>query len=156
MTPKQQRFVEEYLIDLNATQAAIRAGYSKKTANVIGAENLAKPYIAEAIAAAQEERSERTKISQDWVLETIFETVERCKQASPVVDAKGDPVYVTTSAGDVVPAYQFQPAAVLKGAELAGKHLKMFTDKVEHDVSDPLAQLMREIDGKTRGIPGGG
>ncbi len=52
LTPKQQRFVEEYLIDLNATQAAIRAGYSEKTANEIGAENLAKPSIAKAIQDA--------------------------------------------------------------------------------------------------------
>ena len=49
LTPKQQRFVEEYLIDLNATQAAIRSGYSEKTARDIGCENLAKPNIAKAI-----------------------------------------------------------------------------------------------------------
>lgn len=68
MTPKQERFVEEYLKDLNATQAAIRAGYSKKTAQQIGTENLSKPVIAEAIADAQGQRSERTKIDADWVL----------------------------------------------------------------------------------------
>ena len=59
LTPKQQLFVEEYLIDLNATQAAIRAGYSKKTAQVIGAENLSKPMVAAAIAEAQLRRSKR-------------------------------------------------------------------------------------------------
>lgn len=52
LTAKQQRFVEEYLVDLNATQAAVRAGYSKKTAGAIGGENLEKPEIQEAIQKA--------------------------------------------------------------------------------------------------------
>ncbi len=68
LTAKQQRFVEEYLIDLNATQAAIRAGYSKKAAKEIGCENLTKPNIAAAIETAQLARSERTEITQDAVL----------------------------------------------------------------------------------------
>ena len=68
LTPKQQRFVEEYLVDLNATQAAIRAGYSEKTAQEIGAQNLSKLMVATAIAEAQAARSERTEITQDRVL----------------------------------------------------------------------------------------
>lgn len=71
LTAKQARFVEEYLIDLNATQAAIRAGYSAKTAGSVGHENLNKPEIAEAIAAAQMERSARTEITQDMVLREL-------------------------------------------------------------------------------------
>lgn len=68
LTAKQRRFVEEYLVDLNATQAAIRAGYSKKTARQIGEENLSKPDIAAAVREAQEARSARTEITQDMVL----------------------------------------------------------------------------------------
>jgi phage terminase small subunit len=68
LTAKQRRFVEEYLVDLNATQAAIRAGYSSKTAASIGEENLRKPDIAKAVQEAQEARSKRTKITQDMVL----------------------------------------------------------------------------------------
>ena len=83
-THKQQCFVEEYLIDLNATQVAIRAGYSEKTANEQGSRLLANVSVAAAIEEAMAERSERTKVTQDYVLETIVETVERCKQASPV------------------------------------------------------------------------
>lgn len=71
LTAKQERFVEEYLIDLNATQAAIRAGYSEKTARQVGAENLSKPVIAGKIAEAQSERSTRTKIDADWVLSRL-------------------------------------------------------------------------------------
>ena len=67
-TAKQERFVEEYLVDLNATQAAIRAGYSRNSARQIGDENLSKPAIAAAIAAAKQTRAESTKIDAEWVL----------------------------------------------------------------------------------------
>ena len=73
LTPKQARFVEEYLIDLNATQAAIRAGYSQKTARQAGAENMTKPVVANALAAAQAARSERTEIDADYVLNRLAE-----------------------------------------------------------------------------------
>ena len=68
LTAKQERFVAEYLIDLNATQAAIRAGYSEKSARVTGAENLTKPDIQAAIQEAQAKRLNRTEITQDRVL----------------------------------------------------------------------------------------
>jgi phage terminase small subunit len=68
LTPRQQRFVEEYLVDLNAAQAAKRAGYSKKNIWVIGYENLRKPAIADAIRQALDERSERTQVTQDRVI----------------------------------------------------------------------------------------
>lgn len=71
LTAKQAAFVQEYLIDLNATQAAIRAGYSKKRADAIGYENLRKPEIAEAITAAMQEREQRTQITQDMVLKEL-------------------------------------------------------------------------------------
>ncbi len=68
---KQQRFVNEYLVDRNATQAAIRAGYSAKTATVIGAENLTKPNIKKAIEVGEAEIAERTKITQDKVMKEL-------------------------------------------------------------------------------------
>ncbi|MFK0377834.1 terminase small subunit [Pandoraea sp. NPDC090278] len=71
LTKKQQRFVDEYLIDLNATQAAIRAGYSEKTAYAIGAENLSKPQISEAVAERMKDRERRTEITQDRVLQEL-------------------------------------------------------------------------------------
>ncbi|HEV2897367.1 MAG TPA: terminase small subunit [Pseudaminobacter sp.] len=76
MTPKQERFVEEYLIDLNATQAAIRAGYSERTSNEQGAQLLAKPKIMAAIEAAKGDRSEKTKIDAAWVLIRLAEEAE--------------------------------------------------------------------------------
>jgi phage terminase small subunit len=68
LNAKHQRFVDEYLVDLNATQAAIRAGYSAKTAGSQGFDLLKKPEVEAALAEAQAERSERTKIDADWVL----------------------------------------------------------------------------------------
>jgi len=72
LTGKQQRFIAEYLVDLNATQAAIRAGYSKKTAFVVGHENLRKPYIQEALLKAREAQEQRTQIKADDVLRELY------------------------------------------------------------------------------------
>jgi phage terminase small subunit len=69
LTDKQKVFCEQYLIDLNATQAAIRAGYSKRTAQQIGSENLSKPVIQAAIKKAMDDRSKRTGITLDRVLQ---------------------------------------------------------------------------------------
>ncbi len=141
LTAKQERFVAEYLIDLNATQAAIRAGYSEKTASETGYENLRKPQIAEAVQKALAERSERTEITQDYVLTSIMETMERCKQAEPVKYQNGNPVMIDTPDGDVAPAYKFDASAVLKGAELLGRHLAMFTDKKTVDLNHGVQEM---------------
>ena len=126
LTPKQQRFCDEYLIDLNGTRAAIAAGYSKKTAAVIAAENLTKPNIAEYIAAAQAKAAERNEIDHDYVLTSIVTAMERCKQTEAVTDRQGNPILVETPNGDLAPAYTFNAMGVFKGAELLGKHLGMF------------------------------
>lgn len=131
LTPKQAAFVDEYLIDLNATQAATRAGYSKKTANEQGARLLANASVAAAIQVQMKKRSEETGITAKYVLETIVDTVERCRQAKQVTDRKGDPVLVETPSGEIAPAFTFDSGGVLKGCELLGKHLKLFTEKVE-------------------------
>jgi phage terminase small subunit len=80
LTAKQRRFVEEYLTDLNATQAAVRAGYSEQTAGQVGFENLKKPQIAAAVAKAMRERSEATKIDAEWVLKQAVEVHRRAMQ----------------------------------------------------------------------------
>lgn len=72
MTPKQTRFVQEYLIDLNATQAAIRAGYSEKTAGQIGEQNLKKLEVAQAVKAAMDVRAQKTEITAERVLEELW------------------------------------------------------------------------------------
>ena len=136
LTDKQQRFVEEYLVDCNATQAAIRAGYSKRTAAQIGHELLEKTLVAQAIKDAQQKRTDRIEVTQDYVLSTIVDTVERCKQSSPVLDRKGEQVMTETADGNLAAAYAFNPNAVLKGSELLGKHLGMFVERHEHTGKD--------------------
>lgn len=125
LTQKQQMFVKEYLIDLNATQAAIRAGYSEKTSYSIGDENLKKPEIAAAIQEAMDKRAKKVEVNAEYVLTTIVETIERCKQEiEPIYEGIGENRMFTGE-------FKFDSGAVLKGAELLGKHLKLFTDKTE-------------------------
>ena len=107
LTPKQAAFIQEFLVDLNATQAAVRAGYSARTARKIGHENLTKPHIKAAIEAAQAERAERARITADDVLNGLH------KEAT--YDGEG------SSHSARVPAW----------AHL-GKHLGMFKDQQEH------------------------
>lgn len=75
LTPKEARFVDEFLVDCNATQAAIRAKYSEKSARQIGHENLSKPHIQAAIANARAEQQKRTQITADRVLELTWRIV---------------------------------------------------------------------------------
>ena len=131
LTPKQQRFVDEYLIDLNATQAAIRAGYSERTAKSIGQENLTKPDIQKAIQEAQNKLTERTEITQEYVLKNIQSVIERCMQQEAVLARDGSPLLVEGPEGDLVPLFEFKETGALKGLELLGKHLGMFKDRVE-------------------------
>lgn len=139
---KQQLFIKEYLVDLNGTQAAIRAGYSEKTANEQSARLLAKVSIKEQVQIEMDKRSQRTAINADYVLTTIQDTIERCKQAEPVYEMVD---------GEKVPTgeYKFEHVGVLRGCELLGKHLKLFTDKVEIGVTDSLAERLQRAKGKT-------
>ena len=133
LTPKQRRFVEAYLLDMNATHAAIRAGYSPKTARAIGAENLTKPNIQAAVQEAQTERAKRVGIDQDYVLKRLHENAERAMQAAPVRDRNGN------GTGE----YIYQGNVANRALELLGKHLGMFTEKVEHSGARPLTVVVR-------------
>jgi len=136
LNPKQSRFVDEYLIDLNATQAAIRAGYSAKTAKQQGQRLLTNVDVQEAIQERMNKRAERTEIDQDFVLQGIVKNIKRCEQAEPVTDREGNPVITTNEDGELAAAYKYDATNALRGYELVGKHLKMFTDKVDHSSSD--------------------
>jgi phage terminase small subunit len=136
LSGKQRRFAEEYLIDLNGTQAAIRAGYSAKTANEQASRLLANVNVAAFVQAAMDKRSEDLGIDAKYVLQTIKNTIERCSQAEQVKAADG------TVSGE----YKFDSTAVLKGAELLGKHLKMFTDKAEVEHKGAVTLLLSNDD----------
>lgn len=145
LNDKQRRFVEEYLIDLNATQAAIRAGYSAKTAYSQGQRLLKHVEIQQAITEGQAQRSERVKIDQDYVLSSIVETIERCKQAKPVLARNGEPIMIENGEGQLVPAYIFNAGAILKGAEMLGNHLNLWKGQQGPDDED-AASLTFHID----------
>lgn len=126
LTPKQEMFVKEYLVDLNATQAAIRAGYSKKTADRIGPELLGKTCVARAIEEANQKRAEKLELSAEWVLENLKNVAVRCQQAEPVM-------VFDYSTKEMVETgeYQFDSKGANRALELIGKHLGMFVEKKE-------------------------
>jgi len=130
LTPKQARFVAEYLVDLNATQAAVRAGYSRKTATWIGPQLLGKTHVAQAIERAQEKRALRVEITQDEIIRDIMEIRDRCMQRAPVVDMRGR--QVQDEEGNNLWAFNSRDA--LKALELLGKHLGMFVDRSKVEV----------------------
>jgi len=113
LTPKQQRFVEEYLVDLNATQAAIRAGYSERTADQQGSRLLANVKVKAAIAVAVERRSEDTGITAAWALQRLKREAEYTGKGS-------------------------SHAARVAALGLAMKHLGMTPEK--HELSGPNGQ----------------
>lgn len=167
LTPKMRLFALEYLVDLNATQAAIRAGYSAKTAGAIGAENLKKPAIAALIQAAQAKREQKLELTADTILRELLRLAtvdiggafndagellpikqipEDVRRALAGVDVEE----VWTGRGDEreqtgqVRKVKFwdKPRAL----ELLGKHLKLFTEVGELKLlGDPLAEVPTEV-----------
>ena len=84
LTLRERRFVAEYVLDFNATKSARRAGYSEKSAYMIGYQLTKKPHLAAAIAEAMKERGERTKIDADWVVQELRELYARCVEYGKV------------------------------------------------------------------------
>lgn len=134
LTAKQQRFCDEYLIDLNATQAAIRAGYSKKTANRIGTENLSKPVIKEYIESRMAEKEAALIANQDEVLKYLT-SVLRGQSVSTEIVIEG-----TGDGCSEARTIEKEPSEKdrLKAAELLGKRYGLYTEKVEETVDMEL------------------
>lgn len=108
LTAKQELFIQEYMKDQNATAAAIRAGYSERSANNIGPENLLKPIVRNEIDRRLEQRAKDNGITADYVLNSLK---------------------------DIADSAEEKTNDRIKSLELLGKHLKLFTEKVEADVS---------------------
>jgi phage terminase small subunit len=163
MTAKQKAFVQEYLIDLNATQAAIRAGYSADTAKVIGSENLTKPDIQEALQEAMARREKRTQITQDMVLRELakigmvdikdFLSFRTEKTVIGTDDDTGEPVIDYAHVvqmkdsndidGSLISEVQLKNGELkfklydkVKALELCGRHLGMFVDRTRLEGQD--------------------
>lgn len=152
LTEKQQRFVDEYLIDLNATQAAIRAGYSVKTANEQGSRLLVNVSIIQAISERMAERSKRTGVNQDRVVQELAKIA--FVKMTDIVDSQGR---IKTSASDddlsCIESVKYKESESdtgssverevkispkLKALELLGKHLGMWNDKLNVNVTLPV------------------
>lgn len=145
MTEKQKRFCDEYLIDLNATQAAIRAGYSERTAYRTGADNLIKPQVKEYISARMEEKEKELIADQDEVLKYLT-SVLRGESQSEIV--------VVENVGDFrseARAMQKAPDEKerLKAAELLGKRYGLYTDRVDLDADTELHVTIDYGDGES-------
>jgi phage terminase small subunit len=137
MTPRQNRFCEEYPIDLNGTQAAIRAGYSKRGADVVAVRLLAKPEIAARVAELMKERSARTQIDADWVLEKAVAVFNRVTQEIEPALHPATRKQLKTKDGRLL--FTFNAAAALRALEIVGKHVDVgaFEDrlKIEGEIS---------------------
>lgn len=146
LTEKQKRFCDEYLIDLNATQAAIRAGYSKRSARQIAERNMTKDDIQKYIKERMDEKEDELIADQDEVLRYLTATMRREKKECIVVTIKEKKsVYVPDKKKQTVekevPKIIEIPAKLSdanKAAELLGKRYALFTDKVETDVDMDL------------------
>ena len=153
MTKKQKRFIEEYLIDLNATQAAIRAGYSPDTAYSIGNENLKKPEIKAHIDKAMAERSKRTGVNADRVVMELAKIA--FVNADDVIDFKTATVKEGARPEDMAAIQSVKVKTFGEDAlELLGRHLGMFKDKVE--VSGTLETEKTKLDDLLQQLRGGG
>ena len=166
MTKKQKLFCEEYLIDLNATQAAIRAGYSPETAGSIGNENLTKPEIRAHIDRAMAERSRRTGVNADRVVQELAKIA--FVNASDVIDPETATIRVgalpeDTAAIQSVKVKTFgedglereiKMADKLKALELLGKHMGMFKEKIE--VSSAVKEAQTKLDNIMQQLRGDG
>lgn len=168
LTKKQKLFVEEYLIDLNATQAAIRAGYSPESAGQIGEQNLKKLEIKSRIDKAMAERSKRTGVNADRVVLELAKIA--FLNATDVIDTKTATVKPDASPEDTVAIQsvkvkqsysvsgemterEIKMADKLKALELLGKHLGMFKEKVEVSALNSEQSKLDEMLQQLRGDP---
>ena len=143
LNPRQLRFIDEYLIDLNATQAYIRAGYSPNGADVGACRLLGDSRIQEAITLAQDKRGVKMGLSQEAVIAGLIDVVMSAKAGDPVLDGQGKQIQLVNAEGVLAPLFKRQRGHETKGYELLARHLGMFTEKVQID-KRPLEHLSDE------------
>ena len=140
LNEKQKQFCEEYIIDLNGTQAAIRAGYSAKTANEQAAQLLAKLSIQEYICELKNKRSERVKYSQDELMRDILEVKNRCMQANPVLDKEGNETGI----------WKFDSNGANKALDMLAKHVGFYeTDNKQKSFNISVNREAVEVEGNS-------
>jgi phage terminase small subunit len=149
LTDKQEKFCIEYLVDLNATQAAIRAGYSPDSARHLGYETMTKPYILVRIKALMDERSKNTMVDATFVVEGFKQVFDRCMQKTPVMvynpgDRCMEQKTEVDEEGNEQGIWEFDSQGANKALEMLGRHLAMFTDKTKaEDKKDITVTVIR-------------
>lgn len=146
---RYELFCQEYVVDYNGTQAAIRAGYKEKSARQQASRLLALEEVLTRISELQKDQLDRLALSQDYVVLQLLETYKCCREPTPVM--RYDP---STGEMEETGMYQFDSKGALRALELIGKHLGMFSDKVHvsgslntGQLSNVLAQLRGDVSG---------
>lgn len=146
---RYELFCQEYVVDYNGTQAAIRAGYKEKSARQQASRLLASEEVLTRISELQKDQLDRLALSQDYVVLQLLETYKCCREPTPVM--RYDP---STGEMEETGMYQFDSKGALRALELIGKHLGMFSDKVHvsgslntGQLSNVLAQLRGDVSG---------
>jgi phage terminase small subunit len=133
LNPRQERFAREYAVDHNATQSAIRAGYSPKTAHVQGPRLLGNARVSRLIASLDQKAAAKLELDAQWVLGQLHGVSQKCQQAQPVmVFDRASKTMVPAVDEDGKAIYEFDSSGANRSLELIGKHLGMFTERVEH------------------------
>lgn len=148
LSPRQERFVSEYLADLNATQAAIRAGYSERTAKAQASRLLTKANVASAIAVAKHARAESVGIDAAWVLKQAVELYQRCiQEIKPALHPKTRR-QMTDREGN--PLFTFNAAVAARALELVGKHVAVNAFQERLQVDGEISLIDRLMAGRAR------
>lgn len=145
MTLKRQRFIAEFMKDQNGTQAAIRAGFSKKNAGWKASRLLKEPKVRASIDAAMEKIREQSAISAVWILDSLKEVAERCMQKHPVmIFDKVEKEYVQKTDEDGEGVWEFDSAGANRALELLGKNKALFIENMKHSGSISLEKILGE------------
>ncbi len=140
LTEKQENFVREYLVDMNASAAALRAGYSKYTSNKCGSRLLAEPLVRAAVDKAISDQSKRTEVTADYVITSLKTVADRCMQGEPVMVYDHEEKAMVPSG-----EWEFDSSGANRALELLGKHLQIFTEKLEVNHSGKIESITRTI-----------
>lgn len=131
ITDKQDQFCREYVVDFNATQAAIRAGYSQKSANRIASRLLSKAHIQSRLTTLKGKRANKANVTAEYVISSLNKVADRCMQAEPVLDKLGNPT------GE----YRFEHSGANKALELLGKHLGLYIERHQEVPNDLVVEV---------------
>lgn len=143
LTPMQELFAEEYCVDLNTTNAAVRAGYSNNSHSV-NRKLMGNPAVIARIREIMAERAETLNVNQGWIVEQLLNVHRRCMEGTYI------------DKGEDMGKFKFDAPGAIKSLELIGKHIGMFSDKLVHEVVGKMSdeELIKKAKAILDGKPG--